>query len=258
MTIMTEKEKCYEQCERLAVERNRRKRLDLPSCEIAKVFEQAIEEQAGKCDEYMEAPYNDMLLAVRKMKNEGRDRIYLTGGQINLAANALKASIDLETSESREEVLCHMYNQLTLSKKEYSEVYGGSCGVPLLTANSSTVSAAIVNGIPIVSPNRVLYTSDEPVEYGGKEYGGFYISYNNHDTDIYGCDTTAIVIGQMQGFFILNGNHSGALDKAAHKGGFDACLNYFREHEDEMNERSDNPFGNERSDQPLNNEAPKR
>lgn len=34
---------------------------------------------------------------------------------------------------------------------------------------------------------------------------GFYISYNDHDIDTYGCKTTAFVIGQMEGFLILNG-----------------------------------------------------
>ena len=55
---------------------------------------------------------------------------------------------------------------------------------------------------------------------------GFYISYNDHDIDIYGCDTTSFVIGQMEGFLTLNGDHREAYS-ALIPLGFDACLAYF-------------------------------
>jgi len=55
---------------------------------------------------------------------------------------------------------------------------------------------------------------------------GFYISYNDHDIDTYGCKTTAFVIGQMEGFLILNGDHREAYSVLIPLG-FDACLAYF-------------------------------
>lgn len=41
-----------------------------------------------------------------------------------------------------------------------------------------------------------------------KQYEGYYISYNTRDKLYYGSDTTAIVIGQMQLFLILRGDHT--------------------------------------------------
>lgn len=56
---------------------------------------------------------------------------------------------------------------------------------------------------------------------------GFYVSYNDTDYDIYGSDTTALVFGQMERFFILNGDHRRQyLDLM--KDGFHACLDYFK------------------------------
>lgn len=55
---------------------------------------------------------------------------------------------------------------------------------------------------------------------------GFYVSHNGYDTGIYGCETTALVVGQMQGFYILNGDHREAYSALIAKG-FDACLEYF-------------------------------
>lgn len=73
---------------------------------------------------------------------------------------------------------------------------------------------------------------------------GFYISYNNADTHIYGCDTTALVQGQMHHFYILNGDHRDAY-KALVPLGFEACMAYFRsrpEARSKMSENPDNPF----------------
>ena len=36
---------------------------------------------------------------------------------------------------------------------------------------------------------------------------GFFVSYNSRDAAIYGADTTALVVGQMQKFYILDGDH---------------------------------------------------
>lgn len=70
------------------------------------------------------------------------------------------------------------------------------------------------------------------------EADGFYISYNNHDHAIYGCDTTALVFGQMQAFYILNGDHRAGYE-AVMGDGYEACLAYFRSHRDKMNKFSD-------------------
>lgn len=74
------------------------------------------------------------------------------------------------------------------------------------------------------------------------DYRDFSISYNVVDTGIYGCDTTAIVIGQMQHFMILNGDHVITLEELAGEGGaegLDACIDYFNENQDLRNFRSD-------------------
>lgn len=62
-----------------------------------------------------------------------------------------------------------------------------------------------------------------------------YLSYNYCDTDHYGSDTTAIVIGQMQRFYILNGNHMEQLkDKT-----FEECIEYFLNNSSLKNKHSD-------------------
>lgn len=85
----------------------------------------------------------------------------------------------------------------------------------------------IPGGTPF-SPNEVL------------KGDGFYVSYNERDTDIYGCDTTALVLGQMEHFYILNGDHRARYAQIVHQG-LDACLAYFGEHIDEINLRSEQP-----------------
>lgn len=67
---------------------------------------------------------------------------------------------------------------------------------------------------------------------------GFYISYNNYDINIYGCDTTALVKGQMERFYILNGDHRAQYQPLIAKG-FDACLKYFCDHWHDVNGLSD-------------------
>lgn len=67
---------------------------------------------------------------------------------------------------------------------------------------------------------------------------GFYISYNNVDTDIYGSDTTALVIGQMEKFYILNGDHR-AIYRDLIGSGLNACLSYFSSNQADLNKRSD-------------------
>jgi len=67
---------------------------------------------------------------------------------------------------------------------------------------------------------------------------GFHVSYNNHDYGIYGCDTTALVLGQMEKFYILKGDHR-ARYKPLIPRGLDACLSYFAEHLAEAHKMSD-------------------
>lgn len=61
-----------------------------------------------------------------------------------------------------------------------------------------------------------------------------YLSYNFGDRYIYGSDTTAIVIGQMQRFYILNGNHMKELEKKS----FEECIEYFLQNKDSINKYS--------------------
>jgi len=62
-----------------------------------------------------------------------------------------------------------------------------------------------MNGL--IEPNSVIEENNLPIEVDSKLYEGFYVSYNDNDIDVYGCKTTALVLGQMQRFFILNGDH---------------------------------------------------
>ena len=90
----------------------------------------------------------------------------------------------------------------------------------------STVSVGTVAGMQVLVPN---VTTD---------HKGFYVSYNNYDTSVYGSDTTALVVGQMEKFYILNGDHRAGYAAVA-ESGLQACLDYFSEHAAEINFRSD-------------------
>lgn len=81
-----------------------------------------------------------------------------------------------------------------------------------------------INGTPVGVPNRVDYESSE-----------YHVSYNNYDRQIYGCDTTAIVINKTSAFLILNGDHRNNLRGLSLA---DAC-NYFHANLDKKNRMSD-------------------
>jgi len=66
----------------------------------------------------------------------------------------------------------------------------------------------------------------------------FYISYNDYDTFIYGSDTTALVLGQMEHFYILNGDHRKEYLPLIKKG-FNACFDYFNDHRERINKHSE-------------------
>ena len=67
---------------------------------------------------------------------------------------------------------------------------------------------------------------------------GFYISYNDHDHGIYGCDTTALVLGQMEKFYVLQGDHRAQYLPLVGNG-FAACLSYFNENIDSVHKFSE-------------------
>lgn len=90
----------------------------------------------------------------------------------------------------------------------------------------STISIRNFDGIPVLVPNAVT------------EGDGFYISYNNVDTGTYGSDTTALVKGDGEHFYVLNGDHRNGYAPLIPQG-FDACLDYFRQHDEQMNRYSE-------------------
>jgi len=103
--------------------------------------------------------------------------------------------------------------------------------------NRNTAHLAIIEGMPCTVPNR----TDE-VATGSKHW---YISYNSHDVAIYGGATTALVLGQMECFLILTGDHREGFAEAI-AAGYDRgvsrlnrCLAYVRDHKDQLHQFSD-------------------
>lgn len=68
---------------------------------------------------------------------------------------------------------------------------------------------------PVIVPNTTM------------DGDGLYVSYNDRDTAIFGSDTTALVWGQMEKFYVLNGDHRAAYAQLMDRG-FEACLGYFK------------------------------
>lgn len=87
----------------------------------------------------------------------------------------------------------------------------------------TTLRTKNINGMMVSVPNVVDTT---PV--------GYYVSYNNYDTHLYGSDTTAIVIDRSGAFLILNGDHRDALKGMS----LDAACKYFHDNHDLKNKRS--------------------
>lgn len=85
-----------------------------------------------------------------------------------------------------------------------------------------------IAGHPISVPNSTL------------DGNGFYISFNETDINIYGCETTALVSNkiQMENFYILNGDHRTKYADLMNKG-FDACFDYFKANIGQINKYSD-------------------
>ncbi len=85
------------------------------------------------------------------------------------------------------------------------------------------------------APNRT-----DDVKTGSSHW---YISYNNRVWD-YGCDTTALVLGQMEYFLILNGDHREEFNKIIElhclgQSRLKRCLDYVRNNKDKLNPQSD-------------------
>jgi hypothetical protein len=68
----------------------------------------------------------------------------------------------------------------------------------------------------------------------------FYISYNDRDIADYGCATTALVQGQMEHFYILNGDHRENYTDLVEQG-FDKCMEYFIANISQINKKSEKP-----------------
>lgn len=103
----------------------------------------------------------------------------------------------------------------------------------------STIGVDVSHGVSLLTHDIVIFQKEDEIQYGGKVYDGWYISYNNHDYDTYGCDTTAIVLGQMQKFFILNGDHcEKLLDAVKVKDPLESALAYFKSCKDEVSKFS--------------------
>ena len=85
-------------------------------------------------------------------------------------------------------------------------------------------------GTPIFTPNTKYDLEDK----------GCYISYNNHDLFVYGCETTALVKDSGETFakfLILNGNH---VEEYKKLGTYENCVEYFKQHIDQKNKLSEN------------------
>lgn len=102
----------------------------------------------------------------------------------------------------------------------------------------SSVSASNINCIPIVLYNSIIGENNSKVEFSGRTYDGFYVSYNGYDVRIYGDVTTALVLGQMQKFFILNGDHREEYKRII-QDGFDKCMKYYMKNISLNNKYSD-------------------
>ena len=102
----------------------------------------------------------------------------------------------------------------------------------------SSISVDCYNSIPIINYNSIVGENNSQVEIDGKTYDGFYVSYNSYDIAIYGDVTTALVVGQMQKFYILNGDHRKEYAEII-EDGFNKCLDYFKKNIDKINKNSD-------------------
>ena len=102
----------------------------------------------------------------------------------------------------------------------------------------STLHLKNYNNIIFKMPNKLIICNDDIIIYNNKKYYGWYISYNDYDINIYGNITTALVLGQMEKFYILNGDHRGGYEKLINYG-FWECLKYYKSQINEYNKFTD-------------------
>lgn len=88
---------------------------------------------------------------------------------------------------------------------------------------------------PIQTSGQTIYAPNQTLNGDG-----FYVSYNNTDTSIYGSDTTALVDDDLQCFLILNGDHRAEYAQLV-KRGYQTCVNYFMDHLDQKSKFSAMP-----------------
>ena len=69
----------------------------------------------------------------------------------------------------------------------------------------------------------------------------WHISYNSADATLYGCDTTALVLGQDECYFILKGDHRNEFKEIIKEESFVLvkCLEYVQAHKDLLHDYSD-------------------
>jgi hypothetical protein len=96
-----------------------------------------------------------------------------------------------------------------------------------------------LNMIPTQKPG-VQFFGELPLSVPNTTYqgDGFYVSHNDRDVRTYGDVTTALVVGNGSGFYILNGDHRAGYAPLIPQG-FDACMTYFQQHIDWKNKFSD-------------------
>jgi hypothetical protein len=81
------------------------------------------------------------------------------------------------------------------------------------------------------------YTIEPNLTYESPD-GTFYISYNPVDISLYGDKTTALVYGQMQHFYILNGDHRKEYQELM-RFGWNVCFRYFESNQSKWNKYSE-------------------
>lgn len=92
-----------------------------------------------------------------------------------------------------------------------------------------TGRSVLYDGIKLDFPNDIIFSNEE-----------FYISYNDRDISLYGCDTTALVDHNMTKFLVLNGDHRPQYSEIISKGGrYEECEKYFIQNQHLKSKMSD-------------------
>ena len=70
------------------------------------------------------------------------------------------------------------------------------------------------------------------------DFDGYHVSFNPRSAG-YGCSQTTAIVMQNHVFFVLNGDHKDELLSASKNGGLAGCIQYFIQHIDQANKRSE-------------------